>query len=623
MKNSIFTNFLTGYEKSDEDLKESRVKRLLDKTFAKISISGVNSSYARFCSKSKIGLFMKRLADSLSFTPSRTWGVLLLAFGFMTLIINFAFGYFRDFSETATEVFPLVAGALVAIVGVFLSFTGKPLCHALQEFSLTDYIFFEFLRIKRSGRAPKDLHVFHPVAFLLLGAFLGVLGFFISTEIVLLAVAAVIFVAVSMASPEFTFLSTLLALPYLQLLSHPTVALSALVLLCTVSYTRKVALGKRIFSFEQYDIILLLFAVFILISGIFNGGLRSFESASVLLILTLGYIPASNLITNRRLADCAFNAVIVSSVPPSLLAVFEYTLGIAEFKYMDESFAGVISGRSTATFGNPNVLAVYLIVTVIFSFGYALERRDGWKKAVYFAVFAINLTALIFTWSRGAWIAVAAALLIFLVMRLRRHAGLLTVILALIPYAVFILPESIMLRITSVFDTHDTSSSYRLSIYRSSLNMLGENLFGGVGIGTDAFSDAFLAYAESGVVAPHSHNLFLEIACEAGIFALVLFAVLLLVRLRHHASYLPYVKNSSVSALTSIVGVTVFALVLFGMTDYVFYDASMYFTFFSVFGIGSALYRIAKREHDDRVCYYSDMDNNASAIDVELDPNCK
>ena len=608
-----------GYEKSEEDFKGSRVKRLFDKTFAKISISGVDSSYSRFSSKSKIGLFMKRLADSLSFTPSRTWGVLLLAFGLMTLVINFVAGYFRDFSATETDVFPLISGALIAIVGVFLSFTSKPLCHALQEFALTDYVLFEFLRIKRSGRAPKSLHVFHPVAFLITGVFLGVLGFFISTKTVLLAVGAIVFVAVSMASPEFNFLSTLLALPYLHLFPHPTVALSALVLLCIISYSRKVALGKRIFSFEQYDVILLLFSLLILISGIFNGGLRSFESASVLILLTLGYIPASNLITNRRLADCAFNAIIIPSIPPSVLAIFEYALGIAEFKYMDSSFSGVISGRSTATFGNPNVLAVYLIITVIFSFGYALERRDGWKRAAYLAVFAVNLAALVFTWSRGAWIAVAVALLIFLVMKLRRHAGLLMIVLALIPYAVFILPEPIMLRITSVFDTHDTSSSYRLSIYRSSLNMLRENLFGGVGIGTDAFSNAFLGYAESGVVAPHSHNLFLEIACEAGIFALLLFAILLLVRLRHHASYLPYVKNSSVCSLTSIVGAAVFALILFGMTDYVFYDASMYFMFFTVFGIGSALYRIAKREHDDRVCYYSDMDNNASAIDIEVD----
>ena len=63
---------------------------------------------------------------------------------------------------------------------------------------------------------------------------------------------------------------------------------------------------------------------------------------------------------------------------------------------------------------------------------------------------------------------------------------------------------------------------------------------------------------------------------------------------------------------------SLFALILFGMTDYIFYDAGMYFAFFTVFGIGSALLRIAKREHDDRIGYYSNMDNNASAIDVSI-----
>lgn len=621
MKNSIFWRLLTGYEKSEADFDKSRVKRMLDKTFTGIGISGVTSSYARFSAKSRISNFLKRITAAFCYSSSRAFGALLLAFGLVTLLINFSASYFLADSAAERSVFPLVVGALIAIIGVFFSFSGKPLCQALGDFAITDFILFEFLRIKRGGRAPSDIRTLPSIALAILGILLAILGYFVSVEAVISAAFAIAFIALSFPSPEFTFLSTLIAVPYLHLFAHPTLILCIMVGICALSFARKVALGKRIFTIEQYDVIILLFIAFVLVSGIFNGGANSFQSSLILAALMLGYLPASNLISNRRLADCAFNAVIAASVPVALLAVVEYALGLARFDYMDQSFIGVISGRATSTFDNPNVLAVYLIITTVFALGYTFESLSSKRALIYLGVFALNFAALVFTWSRGAWIAISISLMLFIGFKLRRHAGIMMIILAALPYALFFLPEPIMLRILSIFNTHDTSASYRLSIYRSSLDMFRENPLTGVGVGSESFSNAFLSYAENGVTAPHSHNIFLEIACEAGAFALILFLCLLLSRIRHHASYAPYIKSSSVGSLSYVCAAALFALVLFGMTDYIFYDAGMYFMFFTVFGLGSALLRIAKREHHDRVSYYSEMDKNASAIDIGINSN--
>ena len=621
MKNSIFWRLLTGYEKSEADFDGSRVKQMLDKTFTNIGISGVNSSYARFSAKSRVSRFLKRLAAAFCYSTSRAFGALLLAFGLVTLLMNFSASYFLADAAADRSVFPLVIGALFAIIGVFFSFSGKPLCQALGDFPVTDFILFEFLRIKRGRQAPSDLRPLSSLTLAILGILLAILGYFVSVRAVISAALAIAFIALSFPSPEFTFLSTIIAVPYLHLFAHPTLILCIMVGICALSFARKVALGKRIFTFEQYDLIILLFIAFILVSGIFNGGAESFQNSLVLITLALGYLPASNLISNRRLADCAFNAVIAASVPAALLAVVEYAFGLAKFDYMDKSFVGVISGRATSTFDNPNVLAVYLIITTVFALGYAFETLSSKRVFIYLGVFALNFAALIFTWSRGAWIAISISLILFLGFKLRRHAGIIMIILAALPYAVFFLPESIMLRILSIFNTHDTSAFYRLSIYRSSFDMLTKNLLTGVGIGPESFSSAFLSYAENGVTAPHSHNLFLEIACEAGVFALILFLCLLISRIRHHASYTPYIKSSSVGSLSYVCAAALFALVLFGMTDYIFYDSGMYFMFFTVFGLGSALLRIAKREHHDRVSYYSEMDKNASAIDIGISSN--
>ena len=149
--------------------------------------------------------------------------------------------------------------------------------------------------------------------------------------------------------------------------------------------------------------------------------------------------------------------------------------------------------------------------------------------------------------------------------------------------------------------------------------MFLDNVFMGVGVGEEAFSEEFLKYAEDSVTAPHSHNLFLEIGCEVGIFALVLFVFLLLVRVRHRASYAKYVRNSSVDNLCTTAGTALFALLIFGITDYIWYSSAMYFLFFVVFGLGSATLRISKSEYDDSAVYvYEEPDETSGEINITI-----
>ena len=117
----------------------------------------------------------------------------------------------------------------------------------------------------------------------------------------------------------------------------------------------------------------------------------------------------------------------------------------------------------------------------------------------------------------------------------------------------------------------------------------------------------------------NSSALLLEIACEAGIFALAIFLVLLLVRLRHRSVYRDYIAESHVTHLSCISAAMVTMLVAFGMTEYIWADQMICYLFWCIFGIGSATLRIAKREHDDRVMYYGDLTTvDSSVIDVKV-----
>ena len=168
-------------------------------------------------------------------------------------------------------------------------------------------------------------------------------------------------------------------------------------------------------------------------------------------------------------------------------------------------------------------------------------------------------------------------------------------------------------------DLNDSSIAYRLSIFRSSLSLLADNLLLGIGLGADTFYQAFMPYAEEGVVAPHSHNLLLQIGCEAGIFPLIIFILLFLSRMRHLSAYSHYIRHGSTRSITVFSTLALFALLIFGLTDYIWFAPPMYYLFFFLFGTGSASLRIAKEEADSQRSYRGDANRaDFSAIDINL-----
>jgi O-antigen ligase len=395
--------------------------------------------------------------------------------------------------------------------------------------------------------------------------------------------------------------------------------LCTLVLVSFFSFARKVYSGNRVFSLEQYDILIFLFTAFYLLAGIFQGGRASFETALGFVILVLGYTLASNLIANSRHAHRAIGALLFSAVPVSAYGIYQYVLGLAENNWMDEGFAGLISGRIVSTFDNPNILAVYLLAISVISFGFLLGSEGAAKKTLYGICFSLATLALIFTWCRGAWIALLIAIPTYLCLRFFRRPGFLMTLLILLPLAFHLMPEAFQMRLLSIFDLSDSSIAYRLSIFRSSFEMLKDHPLLGIGLGADSFYEQFAIYAEEGVVAPHSHNVLLQIGCQAGIFPLLTFVLLFLSRMRHLSIYSRYIRRGSMRTVTTFGTLALFALLIFGMTDYIWFAPPMYYLFFVLFGMGSASLRIAKEEADDRLNYHGDARRaDSSVIDITL-----
>ncbi len=571
-------------------------------SFFSRSITGSLSGKRSFSSK-KIFVAVNNLARRFLYTPSRVYGIALLTFGILSAVIDLAFVYFEADAYTHTA---LISGLVTALLGILLIFSESPIAIAAEDFVLTDYLLFEFFCIKRMQKSRNAAKGFHPYLGIVFGALLAAFGVWWHPLQVLFAVGLVLFTILSLASPEFSFLVTLLVLPYTKFFADTTLVLAALLLITFVSFMRKVISGKRVYVFEQYDILIGIMIIFVLISGIFIKGMASFENSVMLVLGAFGYIMTSNLVTNRRLADRVSTAIMLSSVPSSLYVIVAF---------IKNAVGGVYKYTGTG-FYSPFVLGAFLIVAILLTVSLLKEAKYAASKAVYLSALFLQLATLVLCGNFMALLALVIGIFCYFIFSLRKLSAIPIIVIIAVMYVPFLLPSAWLEgRAVSVIFGHNVTEL--LALWGASFKMFLAHPFIGIGMGAESFSEEIVKY---GVSAPNSSNIFLEIACEAGVFALIFFLLVLFTCLRHRGKYRSYVRASQVRTISGIAVTALVCLVIYGTVNYIWEESSMCYLFWCVFGLGSATLRIAKREHDDKIIYYNDVvSSETSDIDVQID----
>ena len=118
--------------------------------------------------------------------------------------------------------------------------------------------------------------------------------------------------------------------------------------------------------------------------------------------------------------------------------------------------------------------------------------------------------------------------------------------------------------------------------------MLKDYWLCGIGPGDGAFNMVYPAYSYNGIVAPHAHNLFLQIVCDAGIAALAVFLLLLFVYFRMLCSAMSREKDPASRLLQIAFTAGVCGFLVQAMTDYSFYNYRVMFLFWAVLALGAA-----------------------------------
>ncbi len=305
-------------------------------------------------------------------------------------------------------------------------------------------------------------------------------------------------------------------------------------------------------------------------------------------VFIMFYFAIINTITTRAQLYGLLRLFVISGFAVSVYGIMQYVFGwTTSNAWIDEQMFEEETMRVYSTLGNPNVLGEYLLLVLPPAAAFFLkDKAKTLSKWVYLAVTGVIFLCLILTQSRGCWLGFMISVALFVTFYEGRWWALLPLVLCLLP---FVLPDTIIDRFTSVGNMEDSSTSYRVYIWMGVFGMLRYYISGGIGMGEGAFREVYPFFSYNAIVAPHSHNTYLQLLVEGGIPALAAFAAVIVVFLKGaHGVYKKRSKKSCHSTMILALCAGVCGFLIQSLFDYTFYNYRVMSVFFMVLGMTMA-----------------------------------
>ena len=143
--------------------------------------------------------------------------------------------------------------------------------------------------------------------------------------------------------------------------------------------------------------------------------------------------------------------------------------------------------------------------------------------------------------------------------------------------------SSLRARVLSIFAMRqDSSNSFRFNVYQSSVEMIKDNWLLGIGVGNKNFREIYGLYMRTGFDALSTYNIFLEIAVESGIFALIAFVGFLVTLIKNAIKFILHSDEPKSVILVSTALISICAVCVHGFVDTVFFRPQIQFIFWTM-----------------------------------------
>lgn len=225
--------------------------------------------------------------------------------------------------------------------------------------------------------------------------------------------------------------------------------------------------------------------------------------------------------TEARLKGLIFLAM-VAGIWLSAEAINDYRLGLMTV----EGYRA--AGRGTGIFGNTNDMALHLVTILPISVALMLGSKGAARKLLYGACAAVMISAIVLSYSRGAFIGMLVVFL-FIAWKLGRQRRL-EIVFAVLGFAgviVLLAPDKYGSRLLSIFipslDAEGSADSRRGELFRSIYIALRHPLLG-IGMGN---YQPEMSY--KGLV---THNSYTQVGAEMGMTALACYVMFIVTPLK-------------------------------------------------------------------------------------------
>ena len=348
--------------------------------------------------------------------------------------------------------------------------------------------------------------------------------------------------------------------------------------------------GRPIIEFSRGSIYLLLlvgWSILIIPLSYWPGGSISFLTSTYLKTVVLFFLLANVVNTLEKLTKIAW-ALVLIAIPLSMTTVFHFLSRVVR---EGERVVGYNAGLTN----NPNDLALMLNLILPFCIALFLYNRGTWIKLLLAMVIGLMVTAIITTFSRAGFLALAFIFVIYIWrLRTRPERNLIPTFLILCIMALPFVPSSYYDRLSTITDINadeTNSAQIRLRDTITAINYVVRHPLIGSGVGMNV-----LAMNESrGETWTQIHNIYLCYAVELGLPGLFLFLGFFWTCIRNSRETLKISSRYHMKKLFLISEAIMISLFVFAIEG-IFHPSAYQFNFYYIAGLAVALKTVLDTE---------------------------
>lgn len=204
------------------------------------------------------------------------------------------------------------------------------------------------------------------------------------------------------------------------------------------------------------------------------------------LMYGLLYLLIYTTVSTEKEKEKALYAFLAGAVVTVAYGFFQYAnaAGMAADmeaqSWVDPERFPLLRRRMYSTLENPNLFGAYLLMMISILTAFTLREKAVKRKTVFAGILLALLLCLALTYSRGAWVSLAAIVLGLTLFYDKRFGFLFL----LVPVVLAFYHGQVVERFLSLFSGEDTSVDLRFALWESTVAMIEEHPLLGVGWGT-------------------------------------------------------------------------------------------------------------------------------------------